>query len=40
MQAITRFFVDRWQLTLVLFAMLLALGVGSVGLLVLGWRRR
>ena len=31
MQAITRFFVDRWQLTLVLFAMLLALGVGSVG---------
>lgn len=30
MQAITRFFVDRWQLTLVLFTMLLALGAGAV----------
>jgi multidrug efflux pump subunit AcrB len=30
MQAITRFFVDRWQFTLILFAMLLALGFGSL----------
>jgi multidrug efflux pump subunit AcrB len=30
MQAITRFFVDRWQFTLILFALLLALGAGSL----------
>ncbi|MGE0597227.1 MAG: efflux RND transporter permease subunit, partial [Hyphomonadaceae bacterium] len=30
MQAITRFFVDRWQFTAVLFFMLAALGVGAV----------
>ncbi len=30
MQAITRFFVDRWQFTGVLFALLIALGVGAV----------
>ncbi|MDP3737740.1 MAG: efflux RND transporter permease subunit [Hyphomonadaceae bacterium] len=30
MQAITRFFIDRWQFTLILFVMLFALGVASV----------
>ncbi len=30
MQAITRFFVDRWQFTLIIFALLLALGAGSL----------
>lgn len=30
MDAITRFFVDRWQFTLVMFALLIALGTGSV----------
>lgn len=30
MQAITRFFVDRWQFTAILFALLIALGVGAV----------
>ncbi len=30
MQAITRFFVDRWQFTAVLFALLIALGIGAV----------
>jgi multidrug efflux pump subunit AcrB len=30
MQAITRFFVDRWQFTGVLFALLIALGIGAV----------
>jgi multidrug efflux pump subunit AcrB len=30
MQAITRFFVERWQFTLVLFAMILSLGIGSL----------
>ncbi len=30
MQAITRFFVERWQFTLILFAMLLALGAGAL----------
>jgi multidrug efflux pump subunit AcrB len=30
MQAITRFFVDRWQFTLILFTLLFALGVQSV----------
>lgn len=30
MQTITRFFVDRWQFTLVLFGMLFSLGVGSL----------
>jgi multidrug efflux pump subunit AcrB len=30
MQAITRFFVDRWQFTAVLFALLTALGVGAI----------
>jgi multidrug efflux pump subunit AcrB len=30
MQAITRFFVDRWQFTGVLFLLLIALGVGAV----------
>jgi multidrug efflux pump subunit AcrB len=30
MQAITRFFVDRWQFSLVLFALLIALGIGAV----------
>ena len=30
MQAITRFFVDRWQFTSVLFALLIALGWGAV----------
>ncbi|MBY0563099.1 MAG: efflux RND transporter permease subunit [Hyphomonadaceae bacterium] len=30
MQAITRFFVDRWQFTAVLFFLLIALGVGAV----------
>ncbi len=30
MDAITRFFVDRWQFTLVMFALLIALGAGSV----------
>ncbi len=30
MKAFTRFFVDRWQFTLVLFVMLFALGVQSV----------
>jgi multidrug efflux pump subunit AcrB len=31
MQAITRFFVDRWQFSLVLFALLMALGAGALG---------
>ena len=30
MQAFTRFFVDRWQFTLVLFVMLFGLGIQSV----------
>ncbi len=30
MQAITRFFVDRWQFTAILFFLLIALGVGAV----------
>jgi len=30
MRAITRFFVDRWQFTAVLFALLIALGIGAV----------
>ena len=30
MQAITRFFVDRWQFTAILFLLLIALGVGAV----------
>ncbi len=30
MQAITRFFVDRWQFSLVLFALLVALGLGAI----------
>ncbi len=30
MQAITRFFVDRWQFTAILFVLLIALGVGAV----------
>lgn len=30
MDAITRFFVDRWQFTAVLFALLIALGVGAI----------
>jgi multidrug efflux pump subunit AcrB len=30
MQAITRFFIDRWQFTAVLFALLIALGAGAV----------
>ena len=30
MQAITRFFVDRWQFSEVLFALLAALGVGAI----------
>lgn len=30
MQAITRFFVDRWQFTAVLFALLIALGWGAI----------
>ncbi|HRE43590.1 MAG TPA: efflux RND transporter permease subunit [Terricaulis sp.] len=30
MQAITRFFVDRWQFTAVLFTLLIALGVGAI----------
>jgi multidrug efflux pump subunit AcrB len=30
MTAITRFFVDRWQFSLVLFALLIALGIGAV----------
>jgi len=30
MQAFTRFFVDRWQFTLILFGLLLALGIGAV----------
>jgi multidrug efflux pump subunit AcrB len=30
MTAITRFFVDRWQLTIVLFALLVALGVSAL----------
>ena len=30
MDSITRFFVDRWQFTLVMFALLIALGAGAV----------
>jgi multidrug efflux pump subunit AcrB len=30
MQAITRFFVERWQFTLILFTMILFLGIGSL----------
>lgn len=30
MQAITRFFVDRWQFTAILFLLLIALGIGAV----------
>ncbi|ANP46795.1 efflux RND transporter permease subunit [Candidatus Viadribacter manganicus] len=30
MQAITRFFVDRWQFSAVLFALLVALGIGAI----------
>ncbi|MBL8544228.1 MAG: efflux RND transporter permease subunit [Hyphomonadaceae bacterium] len=30
MQAITRFFVDRWQFTAILFALLIALGLGAI----------
>ncbi len=30
MDSITRFFVDRWQFTLVMFALLIALGTGAV----------
>ena len=30
MQAITRFFIDRWQFTAILFALLIALGLGAV----------
>ncbi len=30
MRAITRFFVDRWQFTAVLFGLLIALGIGAV----------
>ena len=30
MQALTRFFVDRWQFTGVLFLLLIALGVGAI----------
>ncbi|MGE0045364.1 MAG: efflux RND transporter permease subunit [Hyphomonadaceae bacterium] len=30
MQAITRFFVDRWQFTLVVFVLLIALGAGAI----------
>jgi multidrug efflux pump subunit AcrB len=30
MQAITRFFVDRWQFSLILFGLLIALGVGAL----------
>ncbi len=30
MQAITRFFVDRWQFTLVVFTLLMALGAGAL----------
>lgn len=30
MQAITRFFVDRWQFTAILFFLLIALGIGAV----------
>src|SRR5262245_15656350 len=30
MQAITRFFVDRWQFSAVLFVLLAALGVGAI----------
>lgn len=30
MQAITRFFVDRWQFTAILFSLLVALGIGAV----------
>lgn len=30
MQAITRFFVDRWQFTAILFSLLIALGIGAV----------
>lgn len=30
MQAITRFFVDRWQFTTVLFVLLIALGIGAI----------
>jgi multidrug efflux pump subunit AcrB len=30
MQAITRFFVDRWQFTAVLFTLLIALGIGAI----------
>lgn len=30
MQAITRFFVDRWQFTAILFLLLIALGIGAI----------
>ena len=30
MQAITRFFVDRWQFTAILFFLLIALGIGAI----------
>jgi len=30
MQAITRFFIDRWQFTLIMFGLLIALGVGAI----------
>ncbi|MEQ1707714.1 MAG: efflux RND transporter permease subunit [Terricaulis sp.] len=30
MQAITRFFIDRWQFTAILFALLIALGLGAI----------
>ncbi|MGE0742927.1 MAG: efflux RND transporter permease subunit [Hyphomonadaceae bacterium] len=30
MQAITRFFVDRWQFTAILFVLLIALGIGAI----------
>lgn len=30
MQALTRFFIDRWQFTLILFGLLIALGIGAI----------
>jgi len=30
MQALTRFFIDRWQFTLIVFALMIALGVGAI----------
>jgi multidrug efflux pump subunit AcrB len=30
MQALTRFFIDRWQFTLIVFALMIALGAGAI----------